>query len=90
MTSSRPLEVAAAAIVAFQLAVLASVWLLDPLALTSQRNIGILLAASIMLYGALCHLYLINTGVVARNLQWTAAAVGASFAMLVFIFFPYI
>ena len=75
--------------IAFQVIVLAAVWLLDPLVLSSQRNIGILLASSIMLYGALCHLYLTDTGVVTRNLQWTAAAVGASFAMLVFMLFPY-
>ena len=90
MTTSRPLEVAAAAIVVFQIVVLAAVWVLDPLLLSSQRNIGILLASSIMLYGALCQLYLVNTGVLSRNLQWTAAAVGASFAMLVFMLFPYI
>ena len=90
MTSSRPLEVAAAGVVAFQLVVLASVWLMDPLMLSSQRSIGILLASSIMLYGALCHLYLVDKRVVSWNLQWTAAAVGAAFAMLVFIFFPYI
>ena len=90
MTSSRPLEVAAAGIVAFQGGVLVAVWLFDPLLLSSQRNIGIRHAASIMLYGALCHLYLVDTGIVRRNLQWTAAAVGASFAMLVFMFFPYI
>ena len=90
MTSSRPLEVAAACVVAFQVAVMAAVWVFDPLLLTSQRSIGILLASSIMLYGALCHLYLIQFRVVSRNLQWTAAAVGAAFAMLVFMFFPYI
>ena len=75
--------------VAYQVIVLVAVWLLDPLILSSQRNIGILLASSVMLYGALCQLYLINTGVLSRNLQWTAAAVGASFAMLVFMLFPY-
>lgn len=90
MTSSRPLDVAAVGIVAFQVAVLAAVWLFDPLLLSSQRSIGVLLASSIMLYGALCHLYLVQTRVLGRNLQWTAAAVGASFAMLVFMFFPYI
>lgn len=90
MTTSRPLELAAAAIVAFQVVVLAAVWLLDPLLLSSQRNIGILLASSMMLYAALCQLYLINIGVLGRNLQWTSAAVGASFAMLVFMLFPYI
>lgn len=90
MTSSRPLEAAAAMIVAFQVAALAAVWLLDPLLLSSVRDIGILLASSLMLYGALCQLYLVNTGVLGRNLQWTAAAVGAAFAMLVFMLFPYI
>lgn len=90
MTSSRPLEIAAELIVAFQVAVLVAVWVVDPLLLSSQRNIGILLASSIMLYGALCQLYLVNTGVLSRNLQWTAAAVGAAFAMLVFMLFPYI
>ena len=89
MTTTRPLEVAGAAVVAYQVIVLVAVWLLDPLILSSQRNIGILLASSVMLYGALCQLYLINPGVLSRNLQWTAAAVGASFAMLVFMLFPY-
>lgn len=90
MTSSRPLEVAAVGLVGFQAVALASVWLLDPLLLSSQRSIGIMLASSLMLYGAICHLYLVNRGVVSWNLQWTAAAVGAAFAMLVFIFFPYV
>ena len=90
MTSSRPLEAAAVAVVAFQSAVLATVWLLDPLMLSSQRNIGIMLASSVMRDGALCHLSLIQLSVLARNLQWTAAAVGVSFSMLVFMFFPYI
>ena len=90
MTTSRPLEVAASCIVAFQLGVLAAVWLFDPLLLASQRNIGILLASSLMLYGALCHLYLVQTRVVGRNLQWTCAAVRASFSMLVFMFIPYL
>ena len=89
MTTARPLEAAGAAVVAFQVIVLVAVWLLDPLLLSSQRNIGLLLASSIMLYGALCQLYLTDTGVLTRNLQWTAAAVGASFAMLVFMLFPY-
>ena len=89
MTTTRPLEVAGAAVVAYQVIVMVAVWLLEPLIHSSQRNIGILLASSVMLYGALCQLYLINTGVLSRNLQWTAAAVGASFAMLVFMLFPY-
>lgn len=90
MTSSRSLELPAACIVAFQVGVLVAIWILDPILLSSQRDIGILLASSIMLYGALCHLYLVQSGVLSRNLQWTAAAVGASFAMLVFLGFPYL
>lgn len=90
MTSIHSLELPAACIVAFQVAVMAAVWLLDPMTLASQRNIGLLLASSIMLYGALCHLYLVKTGVLSRNLQWTAATAGASFAMLIFMVFPYI
>lgn len=90
MTSSRSLEIPAACIVVFQVVVMAAVWLLDPTLLSNQRNIGILMGSSIMQYGALCHLYLINIGVLGRNLQWTAAAVGASFAMLIFIIFPFI
>ena len=90
MTSVRSLQVPAALILAFQVAVMVAVWALDPMLLSSQRDIGIFLASSIMLYGALCHLYLVQSGVLGRNLQWTAAAVGASFAMLVFVIFPYL
>lgn len=89
MTSARSLEVPAALILAFQVAVMVAVWVLDPMLLSSQRNIGILLASSLMLYGAICYLYLAYEGVLVRNMQWVAAAVGASAAMLIFLVFPY-
>jgi hypothetical protein len=77
-------------IVATQLIVTALLWFLDPLILMNQREIGILLAMSLMMYASVSYLYLGSRRVLTLNFQWVAAALSVSAIMLMFLFFPYV
>jgi len=82
-----PLGKATGILVAFQAAIVAYAWLLDPFFYKSQKVFGIILGVALIIFAVIVYLYRITNRMSGKDYEWIAVGLAVVAQLILFAFF---